>query len=74
MAKYVLRVLSTDGQVREFAGERNELVGLRNRLLVAMGHDRHASIRHALASGNVEIRVEDVAAVGNVEPVTAEDS
>lgn len=74
LAKHVLRVLTTDGQVLKIAGERNELVGLRNRLLFAIGHDRHAIIRHALSTGNVEIRVEDVAAAGNVEPVTAGDS
>ena len=74
MPTHVLRVLITDGQVHAFTGVRDELVRLRNRLLFAVEHDREAVIRHALTTGNVELLVEKVAAVGVVETVGSEDS
>ena len=74
MTRHVLRVLTTGGQVHVFTGRRDELVQLRNRLLFAVEHDREAVIRHALSTGNVELLVEKVAAVGVVEAASSEYS
>ena len=68
MSIHILRILATDGRVRSFTGERRELELLRNRLVFSVERDRYAIVRAGLTTERVEVHVQDVAAVGIVEP------
>ena len=68
MSIHILRILATDGRVRLFTGGQRELEVLRNRLVFSVERDRYAVVRAGLTTERVEVHIQDVAAVGVVEP------